>query len=154
MCSAVADIEACIPALRLHASALLRDRQDVDDLVRACLARSLEVTRPASDHEGIRLWLLAIMYGQLASRSWRARLRRAGRQGGGDGPDALRDLGQLAERQRAVLLLVTIEDLAYAEVARVLGISVAEVMSLLADSRERLRRLGTDAASTERRRME
>ena len=39
MCSAVADIEACIPALRLHASALLRDRQDVDDLVRACLAR-------------------------------------------------------------------------------------------------------------------
>ena len=33
----LADMEACIPALRRYASALLSRRQDADDLVHDCL---------------------------------------------------------------------------------------------------------------------
>ena len=65
--------------------------------------------------------------------------------------DPLRELDQLADRQRAVLLLVAIEDLSYADVAQILGITQDLVMSLLADGRERLWQLGMDAAEAGRR---
>ena len=35
-------MEACIPALRRYAATLLRDRQEVDDLVHDCLVRALD----------------------------------------------------------------------------------------------------------------
>jgi RNA polymerase sigma-70 factor (ECF subfamily) len=153
MCGAVSDIEACIPGLRRHATALLRDPRDVDNLVRDCLFRTLEQTRASSDQTDIRTWLFGIMYGQLASRTWRARLRRATRPAAKEGQDALRALDYLADQQRAVLLLVAVEDLSYADVAHILGISMAAVMSSLADGRESLRRLGTQAADAGQRRM-
>jgi RNA polymerase sigma-70 factor, ECF subfamily len=50
-----------------------------------------------------------------------------------------------------VLLLVAIEDLSYADVAQILGITQDLVMSLLADGRERLRQPGIDAVEAGRR---
>ena len=44
-----------------------------------------------------------------------------------DGPDAC--VGRTAGDQRSVLLLVTVEDLPYAETARVLGVPIGTVMS-------------------------
>ena len=35
-------IEGCIPALRRYAAALLRNRDDADDLVHDCLVRALD----------------------------------------------------------------------------------------------------------------
>jgi RNA polymerase sigma factor (sigma-70 family) len=50
-------------------------------------------------------------------------------------------LQQLPPEQREVLLLVALEDMPYADVAKALGIPVGTVMSRLARGRERLRRL-------------
>jgi RNA polymerase sigma-70 factor (ECF subfamily) len=47
---------------------------------------------------------------------------------------------RLPEDLRSVLLLVTVEDLSYAEVAQVLAIPIGTVMSRLSRARERIRR--------------
>jgi RNA polymerase sigma-70 factor (ECF subfamily) len=51
----------------------------------------------------------------------------------------MRGLNRLPVEQRSVILLVSVEDLSYAEAASVLGIPVGTVMSRLARGRERLR---------------
>jgi RNA polymerase sigma factor (sigma-70 family) len=52
--------------------------------------------------------------------------------------EVLDKVSQLPEEQRAVLLLVAVEDLSYAEAARVLDIPIGTVMSRLSRARERL----------------
>ncbi len=47
-------------------------------------------------------------------------------------------LARLPEEQRSVLLLVTVEDISYAETAKVLDIPVGTVMSRLSRAREKL----------------
>ena len=58
----------------------------------------------------------------------------------------MRDLSTLPHEQRAAILLVSVEDLTYAEAARVLGVSVEGVVSQLASGRERLRRAAQEEA--------
>ncbi len=50
-------------------------------------------------------------------------------------------LAQLPEDQRAVLLLVALEEMRYEAVASALGIPVGTVMSRLSRGRERLRQI-------------
>ncbi len=50
-------------------------------------------------------------------------------------------LDQLPDEQRAVLLLVGLEEMTYAEAAKILGIPISTVMSRLSRGRERLRLL-------------
>ena len=54
--------------------------------------------------------------------------------------DVLDKLARLPDDQRAVLLLVAVEDLSYADAARVLDIPVGTVMSRLSRAREKLQR--------------
>ena len=54
--------------------------------------------------------------------------------------DLLRAFAALPEEQRAVLLLVGVEDLSYQEAASVVGVPIGTVMSRLSRGRERLRR--------------
>lgn len=53
--------------------------------------------------------------------------------------DLDRALGRLPPEQREVLLLVGLEELSYADTARILGIPPGTVMSRLSRARERLR---------------
>ena len=55
--------------------------------------------------------------------------------------DILAAVGQLPDDQRAVLLLVSIEDVTYAEAACILDIPIGTVMSRLARARARLLKL-------------
>jgi RNA polymerase sigma-70 factor (ECF subfamily) len=55
--------------------------------------------------------------------------------------DLDRGLAALSPDQREVVLLVALEDMTYAEVARALGIPIGTVMSRLSRAREKLRRL-------------
>jgi RNA polymerase sigma-70 factor (ECF subfamily) len=149
-------IEACIPALRRHASALLRDRQEADDLVHDCLARALDELHTRRNDVDIRAWLFAIMYNLFSRRRHpRARLDAKSLDDTGGSShstpggqettpgwnELVRELNNLPDEQRAAILLISVEDLSYTEAARVLGVSVGTLMSRLARGRERLRRV-------------
>ena len=155
------NIEDCIPALRRYALALLRDRQDADDLVHDCLVRALDKLHTCRDDVDIRAWLFAIMHNLFISQRRRARRRPDietledhdnGNANGAPGDqedrlqwkEVLRVLNSLPEDQRAVILLVSVEDLSYAEAARVLGVPIGTVMSRLARGRERMRQLAQE----------
>jgi RNA polymerase sigma-70 factor (ECF subfamily) len=68
-------IEDCIPALRRYALALLRDRQDADDLVHDCLVRALEKLHTRRDDVDTRAWLFTIMHNLFVSQRRRAKVR-------------------------------------------------------------------------------
>ena len=156
----MARIEACIPALRRYASALLRDRQDVDDLVHDCLVRALDRLHTRREDGDLRAWLFAITYNLFISRMrWRkvrgktesldmvtdATLEVPATQDAHlEGRDVLKAVDGLPDDQRAVLLLISVDDLSYADVAGILGIPVGTVMSRLSRARERLRNVLSD----------
>jgi len=139
-----------IPRLRRYARALVGERAGADDLVQDTLERAwakLHLYRRGTD---LRAWLFTVMHNVHVNRVRATRLvdpledempeltQRAQ-------PDSLelRDLDRAISRlpadQRAVLLLVTLEEMSYDEVARTLGIPIGTVMSRLSRAREKLR---------------
>jgi RNA polymerase sigma-70 factor (ECF subfamily) len=153
-------IEQCIPALRRYAWALLRNRDDADDLVHDCLVRALDKLHTRRGDADVRAWLFTIMHNLFVSQHRRRNARpvmepldddhhsaaslRPSQEDALLWRDMLRGLERLPEEQRSVVLLVSVEDLSYAETASVLGVPVGTVMSRLARGRERLREY-TDA---------
>ena len=148
-------IEACIPALRRYATALLRHREEADDLVHDCLVRALDKLHTRRDDADVRAWLFTIMHNLFISQMRRRRVRPLAeplddshesaasldprQEDGLHWRDLQRGLARLPEEQRAVILLVSVEDLSYAEAAAVLRVPIGTVMSRLARGRERLR---------------
>ena len=141
-----------IPRLRRYARALTGDRSAADDLVQDTLERALSrfhLWRQGSD---LRAWLFTIMHNIYVNQV-RSRVRQqhealddpAYEGGRTHDPDwaELRDideaLARLPEDQRAVVLLVGLEQFTYEEAARVLDIPLGTVMSRLSRGRERLR---------------
>jgi RNA polymerase sigma-70 factor, ECF subfamily len=140
-----------IPRLRRYARALVGERSSADDLVQDTLERAwakLHLYRRGTD---LRAWLFTVMHNVHVNRVRATRvndpleeempeLAQRGTQA-----DALlvRDLDRAIARlpadQRAVLLLVTLEEMSYEEVARTLGIPIGTVMSRLSRAREKLR---------------
>jgi RNA polymerase sigma-70 factor (ECF subfamily) len=164
MSGVMADIEACIPALRRYATALLGHRQDADDLVHDSLLRALDHAHTLRNQHGVRPWLFAILHNQFLTQARRNARRRVepldevheSRLAAHDSPedmlhwrDLLRGLADLPQDYRQVLLLVTVEGFSYAEVAEMLGIPLGTVMSRLSRARERLRRFTAGTAGGE-----
>jgi RNA polymerase sigma-70 factor (ECF subfamily) len=161
----LSQIEACVPALRRYAVGLLRSRDEADDLVHDCLVRALDKLHTRRDENDIRTWLFTILHNLFISQMRRRRLRpvpealdeipesvhsqRPAQEDGLQWRDLLRDLERLPEEQRSVVLLVSVEDLSYAETAAVLGVPIGTVMSRLARGRERLRQLSSADASAD-----
>jgi RNA polymerase sigma factor (sigma-70 family) len=156
MTSVIAEMEACIPSLRRYASALLRDHQEVDDLVHDCLVLALDRLHTLRQDGQLRAWLFTILHNLFVSQVRRAKVRgtavpidaadevvfdRCAKQDDYmHAHDLMRALRRLPEEQRSVLLLVAVEDLSYAEVARVMRVPIGTVMSRLSRAREKLRR--------------
>jgi RNA polymerase sigma-70 factor (ECF subfamily) len=157
MSGVLSRIEACIPALRRYATALLRNREDADDLVHDCLVRALDKLHTRRDEADVRAWLFAIMHNLFISQLRRAKARPSGdpldesheasmsqrpeQENNLHWRDMVRGLNRLPVEQRTVILLVSVEDLSYAEAASVLGVPIGTVMSRLARGRERLRQM-------------
>lgn len=148
-------LEAQIPHLRRYAHALLRDRDAADDLVQDCLEHALSRWYQRRSDADLRAWLFAILRNLYIS-AHRTRARRgtpveldavadpglpADQERGLVARDALGALDLLPEEQKSLLLLVGVEELSYAEVARVLDIPLGTVMSRLSRARQRLRAL-------------
>lgn len=140
-----------IPRLRRYARALAGDRASADDLVQDTLERAwakLHLYRRGSD---LRAWLFTVMHNVHVNKIRATRPTEsleeempelAQRAAQGDTllvRDLDRSIAALPEEQRAVLLLVTLEDMSYEEVARTLGVPMGTVMSRLSRAREKLR---------------
>jgi RNA polymerase sigma factor (sigma-70 family) len=155
-----------IPSLRRYARALTGNTWAADDLVQDTLERACSKWRLWVVGSDLRAWLFTVMHNIFASQVRRTPpphsvvpLDEATHElHGGIDPgrdqgaslDLQRCLMQLPEEQRAVLLLVTLEDLSYAEVAKVLGIPAGTVMSRLSRARVRLQELLDGAAAPNR----
>ena len=146
-------IEEHLPGLRRYARVLTGNAWEADDLVQDTLERACRkwlLWRAGSD---LRAWLFTLMHNlylnqrrTLAPVQWQDIESVEDRlQAPGDARDTTLDLErclqQLPAEQRAVLLLVTLEDMDYAEVARVLQVPVGTVMSRLSRARARLKDL-------------
>lgn len=146
-----------LPGLRRYARALTGNAWAADDLVQDTLERACSQWHRWRAGSDLRAWLFTLMHNLFANQA-RSLSRRAGSgvqvdpdevAGELRAPDAASDLAldlqrcllRLPVEQRAVLLLVSMEDLSYEEVASVLAIPVGTVMSRLSRARSRLREL-------------
>lgn len=148
------DIVKHIPRLRRYARALTGDRFLADDLVQDALERALTKFGLWRQSGRLESWLLTILHNvyvnQLHARARRSAetvLDELGDQGAiraqqNDGLE-VRDLdvalARLSPEQRAVLLLVTLEEFSYEDTAKILGIPTGTVMSRLSRARASLR---------------
>jgi len=146
-----------IPSLRRYARVLTGDAWMADDLVQDTLERACSKWRLWVVGSDLRAWLFTLMHNVFINQ-----VRRSARQavggttvnadevenemaapeaGTAQALDLQRCLLRLPEDQRVVLLLVSLEDLSYQEVAKITGVPVGTVMSRLSRARSRLREL-------------
>ena len=142
-----------LPRLRRYARSLVFDASAADDLVQTTLERALAHWHQFDQRRDILVWTLSIAHNAFLDE--RRRDRRASWVDGDAVIDALpaigNDLGlrldllaalaRLPVEQRQPLLLVTLEQLTYAECAEVLHIPVGTVMSRISRARTALREL-------------
>lgn len=149
-----------MPRLRRFARWLTRDASHADDLVQSTLERALSRWNSRRDDTALRPWLFAIAYRQFLDSKRRARryagmLELFGRGAQAEQPSLEREvvaqsiiqaLDRLPEKQRLLLLWVSVEGLSYREVANLLDVPIGTVMSRLSRARAALRRLGDGEA--------
>ena len=141
-----------LPRLRRYARALVGDRAAADDLVQDTLERAWSRFTQWRQGSDLRAWLFSIMHNLRVDQLRRPGLNalpmddeelmvptRATQSDHLEVVDLEVALSRLPEEQRAVLLLVALEEMSYEEVAAALGIPMGTVMSRLARGRERLR---------------
>jgi RNA polymerase sigma-70 factor (ECF subfamily) len=143
-----------LPRLRRYARALVGNRDDADDLVQDTLERAWNKSGLWQGVADMRAWLFGIMHNLHVDGVRRPRVATvdldehtpevpvAPTQGERLAVlDLQAALDQLPVEQKEIILLVALEDMAYADVAKALGIPLGTVMSRLSRGRERLRAL-------------
>ena len=143
-----------VPRLRRYARALAGNRDDADDLVQDTLERAWARSTLWRGVADMRAWLFGIMHNLHVDAVRRPKLATVSMDD--DTPEvavaptqgerlAVLDLQAaldlLPVEQKQIVLLVALEDMAYADVAKALGIPIGTVMSRLSRGRERLRAL-------------
>lgn len=146
---------ALLPRLRRFARSLTRNTHDADDLVQVALERSL--THLEQWQVGSRLdsWVFGIIHNAWIDevRARRRRERVMAPEAAGEhvadtaseapihGLSLQAAFEQLPEEQRAAVLLVLVDGLAYKEAAAVLNVPMGTLTSRIARGRERLETL-------------
>ena len=140
-----------VPRLRRYARALAGNRDDADDLVQDTLERAWAKSALWRGVADMRAWLFGIMHNLHVDAVRRPKLTTVSMDD--DTPevavaptqgerlavlDLLAALDLLPIEQKQIVLLVALEDMAYADVAKALGIPIGTVMSRLSRGRERL----------------
>lgn len=151
--SSPAQLAAHVAQLRRYARALTGDAWAADDLVQDTLERACSRWRLWVAGTDLRAWLFTLMHNLFIDQARRA-LRRptepldeqalesvAHEPATAQALDLQRCLLRLPDEQREALLLVTLQDLAYEDVARITGVPVGTVMSRLSRARARLREM-------------
>ena len=154
-------VSPMIPALRRYARSLVKNAAEADDLVQDCLERTISRWHQRRAEGDARTWVFAICHNLAINHLTRSGRRRAvplddveesvvsqrpDQEDGMRHSDVLAALDRLPDEQRTVLLLVSVEDMSYAQAAEVIGVPIGTVMSRLSRARERLRRNIGEAA--------
>jgi RNA polymerase sigma factor (sigma-70 family) len=143
-----------LPSLRRYARALTGDAWAADDLVQDTLERACSKWQLWVVGTDLRAWLFTLMHNVYLNQRRTAKVAlnsvsiddvEGELRAPATGSDAPLDLGRCLQRlppdQRAVLLLVAVEDMSYEDAANVLAIPLGTVMSRLSRARSRLREL-------------
>jgi RNA polymerase sigma-70 factor, ECF subfamily len=146
-------LEKQIPRLRRYALALTRHPDRADDLVQDTIVRALAKEQLWEAGTDLRAWLFTILHNLRVND-----VRRGVREGTTidiqNVPNAIvattdpsasqtlfeldRAMGQLAEEQRQVILLIGLEGMPYEAAAAVIGVPVGTVRSRLSRARDAL----------------
>ena len=143
-----------VAALRRYARALVRNRDDAEDLVQETLVRILARSSRPCRIDKLRAYLFATLHN--ACRDRERQRRTAGQPVSLDGETEMpvvparqlqwveltqlvRAVHRLPTDQRQILLLVAVEGFSYAEVADMTQVPIGTVMSRLARARTSLR---------------
>lgn len=164
MSEMVSLLEPLIPALRRYARSFAKDKSAADDLVQDTLEHAVSRWYQRRADGDARAWVFSILHNLAISGIRRAARRgqhlplddahesdvaaRFAQEDGLCRRDILKALSQLPEDQRSVLLLVSVEDMSYAQVAGILDVPIGTVMSRLARARSRLRKLMEDDSTS------
>lgn len=155
-------LHALIPRLRRFARSLASDAAAADDLVQTALERALTRGFDVREPAALQAWLFSVLYRAFVDEHRRAarwkriaRLFSAENEASPPPPDRVFDartslagFASLTPEQRALLMLVSVEGLAYREAADALGIPVGTVMSRLSRARRALRAMQEETPST------
>jgi RNA polymerase sigma factor (sigma-70 family) len=129
-----------------YALALLSTSEDAEDVTQTTFRNAYPSFKRGTRPRGTRSWLISIAHGICLQR-----FRHAAAQLEDDAERAVPDseaptaedirraVGQLAFNQRAALVMREIEGRPYAEIARILGLSIADAESLVFRARRALR---------------
>ena len=136
-------LEEQLPKLMRYATALTRDADEAEELVADTVREALANQRRYRSNVDIRLWLLTILH-ELRGNPFRQTFAALSPDRGPQASLTLsqldRALGQLPEEQRAVILLIGLEDMTYAQTAAILGVTAGTVRSRVSRGRDGLRR--------------
>lgn len=147
------ELHTHISSLRRYAMALVGNPADADDLVQETLQKAIAYMQKGRTIRNLRGYLFTILHNTRISR-----LRRqengiphvsvddvatglsveANQHHRAELRALLREVANLREEQRQVILLVCVEGLTYREAAAVIGIPIGTVMSRLARARQAL----------------
>ena len=148
------DLTANLPAMLRFARSLTRDPVAADDLVQDAVVRALERGERFDRERSYQAWLLTLTH-NLFIDGWRRQRVRDRHRAETAGfafdriepsqeqaailNETLRAFEGLSTEQRAVMHLVVIEGVSYAEAADILEVPVGTVMSRLSRARQELR---------------
>ncbi len=145
------ELAACEPKLRRRALALTKNPVLADDLVQDTVERALRFGHTYRPGSNLAAWLTRVMHNVFMSRCRRRQVEVRVLRHIALAEDGLRDaeqawfspavenaLGDLPEKLGAVVRLVDIDDLSYAEAAEHLSVPLGTVMSRLHRGRKRL----------------
>jgi len=156
---------ALMPALRRFARALTLNHDAADELLQECLERALRKLHLLRQDESLRAWAFTLMHRVFCNNLRSLRRRRLleaahareideaigpAQPGVSELRAVIERLEELPDDQRAVIVLVALEEVSYQEAARILEIPLGTVMSRLARGRERLRQLVDSGRPTAR----
>ena len=148
------DIVDLLVPLRRYARSLTRDTLRADDLVHDTLVRALEADGSLRPDTNLRTWMMTVLHNVFIDDQRRKRvearhadvlvqMNEAVALPAQEGQVRLAQIRRafltLPEEQRAALHLVTLEGMAYADAAAVLGIPIGTLMSRLGRGRAALR---------------
>jgi RNA polymerase sigma-70 factor, ECF subfamily len=141
-----------IPSLRAFAISLCRDRNEADDLVQETLIRAWNSLGDFQEGTNFKAWLFTILrnnfYNGLRKLKHQTEYVRSMDNSSFIEPasqdkklefeDVIRGLGVLPPDQREALILVTVENMSYEQVAVICGCPIGTVKSRVNRARARL----------------